>query len=79
MTRDSTTYIENSLIVIGIQWVDIYNDLLSKKETRKTIHSFTLLDNKELIVDKEVEAGNRELYDDLYYLNKFKFIFQKRL
>ncbi len=74
-TEDSVTSIDNSLIVIGIQWIDTYNDPESQYSTKLKTYSDGLLNDEKLIASKEVEKDKPELYRYLYYLNKFRFVF----
>ena len=76
ITRDSSTSIDNCLVVIGIKWIDTYNDPGSEKLVEKSVTSNDLLENEDLIAGKEVSEGGSELYRALYYLSEFRFVFR---
>lgn len=71
LTQDSPTSKENTLVVIGVKWIETYNDTKDKEE--KTSVSFDLLMDEALIKDKRVEKDKTALYLPLYYMHTFRF------
>jgi hypothetical protein len=74
VTKNSTTSLENSLIVMRIKWVDSYG--YPDKKDREVITSSDLLKRTDLFRRREVEEGKPELYGYLHYLNRFTFLFE---
>jgi len=71
LTEDSSPSLDNSLVVMGIKWVEIYNDIETKEE--KTGISYELLNDAKLLEQKQKKKGQPELGMPLYYLNYFTF------
>ncbi len=74
ITKDSTTSLDNSLVVMRINWIDSY--YYDDKKENGIIVSSDLLKKTDLFEKREVNEGEPELYGYLYYLNSFSFIFQ---
>ncbi|MBU2512513.1 hypothetical protein KJ966_14350 [bacterium] len=77
ITEDSATSKEKTLVVMGIKWVETYND--PEEKTIETLTSYQLLDNEELVKDRLIQAGKPELRRELYYLSHFVFHFNDEI
>jgi len=79
ITKDSVTSRDNTLVVVGIKWVEVYNDAKAEAKEKDTIiktqRSYQLLDDNALVLRNLVKKNDPELHHPLYYLHHFKFIF----
>lgn len=71
LTENSSPSLDNALVVMGIKWIEIYNDVETKEE--KTGISYELLNDAKLLKQKQRKEGQPELGTPLYYLNYFTF------
>ncbi len=71
ITKESVTSRENTLVVMGVKWVETYNN--PKEKTIKTLHSHQLLEDEELVKKRLIQVGKSELKGELYYLSHFNF------
>lgn len=74
LTQESPTSKENTLVVMGITWIETYND--TKDKEQKTLVSFNLLQNEEQIKKQRSEKDVSKLYHALHYMNSFRFVWQ---
>lgn len=75
ITKDSVTSRQNTLVVMGIKWIDTYND--PKDHSMNTIASYQLLQDEKRIKEKLTSEGAPLLRERLYYLSHFKYYFEE--
>lgn len=72
ITDESNISRENSIIVIGINWKEVYNN---KKDKLETLNSEDLLKREELINEYMDDPQKQKLFKPLHYLANFNFQF----
>ncbi|MBU3917697.1 hypothetical protein KKA14_19390 [bacterium] len=73
LTKDSDVSKTQSILVMGINWVEVYND--TKDDTEKTLLSQDLLLDVKLVAKRREKETGPELYRELHYISDFKFHF----
>ncbi len=73
LTKNSDVSKTKSILVMGINWVEVYND--TEDDTEKTLFSKDLLMDKKKILKRQEKKNEPELYRALHYISDFKFHF----
>ena len=77
LSENSDVSRKQTIIVMGINWVELSNDTTQKPEEDMLQYSSELLDNGPLVSENLVSKDQTELYHPLYHLSAFKFSFYK--